>query len=191
MRFVSIFFFILSQFLSTNVMSFRGKLNSYLFQGLLKFHDEVSGVEFNHYFASYVKVFSAIVTAVSWNKKFDLMTEQALKQLAKYNKLFRAFAQTAAAQVVLLLRLQVCSMLLYSKPSGLNDWTALIWWSLWSHDAERLTVLFNFSLLVTFIFMSSNLTSYISDFQSYCVDQNMPLMKIFAKMVLLLYKSMF
>eukprot|EP01147_Barroeca_monosierra_P000178 gene178-3567_t len=116
-------------FLSTNVMSFRGKLNSYLFQGLLKFHDEVSGVEFNHYFASYVKVFSAIVTAVSWNKKFDLMTEQALKQLAKYNKLFRAFAQTAAAQVVLLLRLQ-----------------------------------------------------------SYCVDQNMPLMKIFAKMVLLLYK---
>lgn len=44
--------------------------------------------------------------AVEWNKKEELVAEQALKHLRQYAPLFSAFTQTSRSELALLVRVQ-------------------------------------------------------------------------------------
>jgi len=51
-------------------------------------------------------IWSAVMAAVEWNKKEDLLQEQALKHLKQYVALFSAFTSTAKSEMVLCNKIQ-------------------------------------------------------------------------------------
>jgi hypothetical protein len=51
-------------------------------------------------------IWSAVMSAVEWNKKEDLLQEQALKHLKQYISLFSAFTGTAKSEMVLCNKIQ-------------------------------------------------------------------------------------
>lgn len=51
-------------------------------------------------------IWTAVMTAVEWNKKEDLVLEQALKHLKQYIPLFAAFTTAAKSEMVLLNKIQ-------------------------------------------------------------------------------------
>ncbi|XP_013779331.1 basic leucine zipper and W2 domain-containing protein 2-like isoform X2 [Limulus polyphemus] len=53
-----------------------------------------------------VLVWKTLMAAVEWNKKEELVAEQALKHLKKYSALLAAFTQGAKAELALLLKIQ-------------------------------------------------------------------------------------
>ncbi len=46
------------------------------------------------------------MSAIEWNKKEDLLQDQALRHLKQYTPLFGAFATTSKSEVVLLNKIQ-------------------------------------------------------------------------------------
>lgn len=52
-------------------------------------------------------VWTAIMDSVEWNKKADLVGEQAIRLLNTYAKLMAAFTGTDMAQIMLINRIQV------------------------------------------------------------------------------------
>ncbi|GLH01790.1 hypothetical protein R5R35_002839 [Gryllus longicercus] len=53
-----------------------------------------------------VLIWSTIMSQVEWNKKEELVAEQALKHLKQYTPLLAAFTATAQSELVLMLRIQ-------------------------------------------------------------------------------------
>ena len=51
-------------------------------------------------------IWNTVMSAVEWNKKEELVAEQALKHLRQYAPLFAAFTQTNRAELALLVRIQ-------------------------------------------------------------------------------------
>jgi hypothetical protein len=51
-------------------------------------------------------LWSTLMSAVEWNKKEELVAEQALKHLKNYSPLLEAFCQTPKSQLTLMLRIQ-------------------------------------------------------------------------------------
>ncbi|GLH10731.1 Protein krasavietz [Gryllus bimaculatus] len=51
-------------------------------------------------------VWSTVMSQVEWNKKEELVAEQALKHLKQYTLLFEAFTTTARSELALMLRIQ-------------------------------------------------------------------------------------
>nr|CAD7460389.1 unnamed protein product [Timema tahoe] len=53
-----------------------------------------------------VKVWTTVMSQVEWNKKEELVAEQALKHLKQYTPLFEAFTTVARSELVLMLKTQ-------------------------------------------------------------------------------------
>lgn len=53
-----------------------------------------------------VLLWSTLMSAVEWNKKEDLVAEQALKHLKTYNPLLAEFTKSPKAELALLVRIQ-------------------------------------------------------------------------------------
>ncbi|CAG7824051.1 unnamed protein product, partial [Allacma fusca] len=51
-------------------------------------------------------LWSTLMSAVEWNKKEELVAEQALKHLRNYSPLLEAYCQTPKSQLTLMLRVQ-------------------------------------------------------------------------------------
>jgi hypothetical protein len=54
-------------------------------------------------------IWSAVMSAVEWNKKEDLLMEQALKHLKEYISLFKIFTTTAKSEMVLCNKVDSCA----------------------------------------------------------------------------------
>jgi hypothetical protein len=52
------------------------------------------------------QVWSTVMSQVEWNKKEELVAEQALKHLKQYTQLFEAFTTTARSELALMLKIQ-------------------------------------------------------------------------------------
>lgn len=53
-----------------------------------------------------LQVWSTVMSQVEWNKKEELVAEQALKHLKQYTPLFEAFTTTARSELALMLKIQ-------------------------------------------------------------------------------------
>jgi len=53
-----------------------------------------------------LQVWSVIMSLAEWNKKEELVAEQALKHLKQYTSLIAAFATSTRSELVLMLRVQ-------------------------------------------------------------------------------------
>jgi len=86
-------------------------------------------------------IWNAVMTAVDWNKKEDLLQEQALKHLKEYIQLFKVFTTTAKSEMVLCNKIQeFCYdnqnflkcfnkiMLLFYKTEVLSEEVILKWY---------------------------------------------------------------
>merc|ERR1712071_467981 len=51
-------------------------------------------------------LWNTVMSTVEWNKKEELVAEQALKHLKQYAPLFAAFTQTSRSELTLLVRVQ-------------------------------------------------------------------------------------
>lgn len=54
----------------------------------------------------YFQVWTVVMTQVEWNKKEELLADQALKHLKQYSPLFSAFSTTARSELALMLKVQ-------------------------------------------------------------------------------------
>jgi len=54
----------------------------------------------------YFQVWSTVMSQVEWNKKEELVAEQALKHLKQYTPLFEAFTTAARSELALMLKIQ-------------------------------------------------------------------------------------
>jgi hypothetical protein len=68
-------------------------------------------------------LWSAVVDSVEWNKKVDLLAEQAYRQINSHSHLLRFFAQTLKTQVLLMNRVQ---SYLYEKQTLLSSFSKII-----------------------------------------------------------------
>merc|ERR1712042_164519 len=79
-------------------------------------------------------IWSAVMSAVEWNKKEDLLQEQALKHLKNYISLFSAFTSSAKSEMVLCNKIQeYCYdnqsfLLLFYKTEVLSEEVILKWY---------------------------------------------------------------
>lgn len=53
-----------------------------------------------------LQVWTVVMTQVEWNKKEELLADQALKHLKQYSPLFSAFSTTARSELALMLKVQ-------------------------------------------------------------------------------------
>merc|ERR1719188_1224487 len=53
-----------------------------------------------------VMIWNCVMSAIEWNKKEDLLQDQALRHLKQYTTLFAAFATTSKSEIVLLNKIQ-------------------------------------------------------------------------------------
>merc|ERR1712045_804738 len=53
-----------------------------------------------------VMIWNCVMSAIGWNKKEDLLQDQALRHLKQYTTLFAAFATTTKSEIVLLNKIQ-------------------------------------------------------------------------------------
>lgn len=51
-------------------------------------------------------IWTTVMGLAEWNKKEELVTDQALKHLKQYTQLFKAFASTDRAELALILKVQ-------------------------------------------------------------------------------------
>ena len=58
------------------------------------------------HFGLYLQIWNCVMSAVEWNKKEDLLQEQALRHLKQYTTLFAAFATNYKSELVLLNKVQ-------------------------------------------------------------------------------------
>jgi hypothetical protein len=59
-----------------------------------------------NFFSPLKQVWSTVMSQVEWNKKEELVAEQALKHLKQYTPLFEAFTTTARSELALMLKIQ-------------------------------------------------------------------------------------
>lgn len=60
----------------------------------------------NLFYCLFFQLWNTVMGAVEWNKKEELVAEQALKHLRQYAPLFSAFTQTSRSELALLVRVQ-------------------------------------------------------------------------------------
>merc|ERR1712130_490678 len=78
-------------------------------------------------------IWAAVMSAIEWNKKEDLLQEQALKHLKEYIQLFKVFTTNARSELVLCNKIQeFCydnkNILLFYKTEVLSEEVILKWY---------------------------------------------------------------
>lgn len=56
--------------------------------------------------SSLLQIWNCVMSAIEWNKKEDLLQDQALRHLKQYTTLFAAFATSTKSEIVLLNKIQ-------------------------------------------------------------------------------------
>merc|ERR1712210_377169 len=69
-------------------------------------------------------IWAAVMSAIEWNKKEDLLREQALKHLKEYIQLFKVFTTNARSELVLFNKI----ILLFYKTEVLSEEVILKWY---------------------------------------------------------------
>ena len=60
-------------------------------------------------------IWNCTMSAVEWNKKEDLLQEQALRHLRQYVPLFVAFSSNVKSELALLNKIQVTAFIIFNS----------------------------------------------------------------------------